>query len=193
MRPSEAADTVTERIYDLDKRPLVVAIDGPSAAGTTTLGDVLDSYLIAALIPSDDFYRDIDERQRWDLDPAAGVEQYFDWQRLRAEALLPLLAGEAAHYRPFSWIPDGGLSERVVTIGPARIIIVEGVYASRPEFADLIDLSVLVQTPEPERHRRMLARTHGNEAWWSRWAAAENLYFTTIRPPKSFDLVVPGY
>jgi hypothetical protein len=61
------------------------------------------------------------------------------------------------------------------------------------EFADLIDLSVLVQTPEPERHRRMLARAHGNDRWWSRWAAAENLYFTSIRPPESFDVVVAGY
>jgi len=193
MRPVDAAELVRERIHDLDQRPLVVAIDGPSAAGTTTLGDVLDSELIAALIPSDDFYRDLDDQQRWNLSPADGVEQYFDWRRLREEALLPLLAGEAARYRPFSWVPGGGLSERVVTIRPARIIIVEGVYASRPEFADLIDLSVLVATPEPERHRRMLARAHGNDVWWSRWAAAENLYFTSIRPPESFDLIVAGY
>lgn len=193
MRPVDAAEVVRERIYDLDQDRVVVAIDGPSAAGTTTLGGVLASTLISALIPSDDFYRDLDDGQRWNLSPADGVEQYFDWQRLRAEALLPLLAGKPARYRPFSWVPGGGLSERVVTICPARIIIVEGVYASRHEFADLIDLSVLVQTPEPERHRRMLARTSGNEGWWSRWAAAENLYFTSIRPPESFDLVVPGY
>jgi len=193
MRPADAAEIVRERIYDLDQRPLVVAIDGPSAAGTTTLGAVLESELLAGLIPSDDFYRDLDEQRRWDLTPAEGVELYFDWQRLRDEALLPLRAGEAAHYQPFSWVPGGGLSDHVVTISRARIIIVEGVYASRPEFAGLIDLSVLVQTPEPERHRRMLARAHGNDAWWSRWAAAENLYFTSIRPPESFDLVVAGY
>lgn len=193
MRPADAAELVRERIYDLDQRPIVVAIDGPSAAGTSTLGDVLESELLAGLIPSDDFYRDIDEQRRWDLDPAEGVELYFDWQRLRDEALVPLRSGEAAHYRPFSWVPGGGLSDHLVTISRARIIIVEGVYASRPEFADLIDLAVLVQTPEAERHRRMLARTHGNDAWWSRWAAAENLYFTSIRPPESFDLVVAGY
>jgi uridine kinase len=193
MRPVDAAELVRERIYGIGKRPRLIAIDGPSAAGTTTLGHVLESELLAGLIPSDDFYRDIDEQRRWDLTPAEGVELYFDWQRLRDEALRPLLAGAAAHYRPFSWVPGGGLSDHVVTISPARTILVEGVYASRPEFADLIDLSVLVQTPEPERHRRMLERAHGNDAWWSRWAAAENLYFATIRPPESFDLVVPGY
>jgi len=90
-------------------------------------------------------------------------------------------------------VPGGGLSDHVVTVSRARIVIVEGVYAFRPEFADLIDLSVLVQTPEPERHRRMLARAHGNDRWWSRWAAAENLYFTSIRPPESFDVVVAGH
>lgn len=192
MRPTDAVELVRERIYDLDRGPFVVAIDGPSAAGTSTLGDLLASELLAGLIPSDDFYRDIDDQQRWDLTPAQGVELYFDWQRLRDEALVPLRSGEAARYRPFSWVPGGGLSDHVVTISRSRLVIVEGVYASRPEFADLIDLSVLVQTPEAERHRRMLARAHGNDAWWSRWAAAEDLYFTSIRPPESFDLVVAG-
>lgn len=35
--------------------------------------------------------------------------------------------------------------------------------------------------------------TRPGPSWWSRWDAAEKLYFTTIRPPGSFELVVEGY
>jgi hypothetical protein len=35
-------------------------------------------------------------------------------------------------------------------------------------------------------------RGHGNDGWWPRRGAAEDHYFTTIRPPQSFDLVIPG-
>jgi hypothetical protein len=33
---------------------------------------------------------------------------------------------------------------------------------------------------------------HRNGAWWPRWGAAEDHYFTTIWPRQSFDLVIPG-
>jgi len=125
-------------------------------------------------------------------DPAQGVAEYFDWQRLRHDVLEPLRAGRAARYRPFSWLPEGGLDDRVVTVDPRPIVVLEGVYTGRPELRDLIDLAVLVQTPADERHRRLTARGHGNDAWWPRWGAAEDHYFTEICPAESFDLVVSG-
>ncbi len=75
---------------------------------------------------------------------------------------------------------------------PPRDIVVDGIYSGRPELADVVDVSVLVETPAAERRRRLIARGHGNDAWWPRWDAAENLYFATIRPASSYDLVVPG-
>ena len=36
---------------------------------------------------------------------AQGVEEYFDWQRLRPEVLEPLRAGRPARYRPYNWLP----------------------------------------------------------------------------------------
>jgi len=111
----------------------------------------------ASVVAGDDFYRDMPEEQRWTLTAAQGVAEYFDWQRLRHELLEPLRAGRAARYRPFSWRPEGGLDDRVVTVDPAPIVVLEGIYAARPELRDLVDLAVLVETPADERHRQAVS------------------------------------
>ncbi|HEY8718262.1 hypothetical protein [Pengzhenrongella sp.] len=192
MQSEEAAGLVMELMATRTTRALVVALDGRSAAGTSTLAAALGVRLAASVIEGDDFYRDLPEQERWALDATEGVAEYFDWQRLRGEVLVPLRTGRAARYRPFSWTPSGGLSDRTVTVAPTPVIILEGVYTGRPELRDLVDLAVLVETPTQERQRRQVARGHGNDAWWPRWTAAEDHYFTTICPRQSFDLVVPG-
>ena len=130
------------------------------------------------------------EDERWGLGAAEGVDRYFDWQRMRREALEPLRLGRAARYRPYDWVAGGGLVAAEVEVAPADVVIVDGVYSARPEFGDLIDLAVLVDTPAEERLRRLRARGHGNDRWWSRWSAAEDVYFASVRA--SFDLVVSG-
>ena len=137
------------------------------------------------------FYRDMPEQRRRTLTAAQGINRYFDWQRLRREVLEPLRAGSTARYHPFDWRAGSGLADRVVEVAPTPIVI-DGVYTARPELRDVIDLAVLVDTPADERQRRLMARAHGNDDWWPRWNAAEALYFETICPRSSFDLIVPG-
>jgi uridine kinase len=192
VKAETAAAQVEQVVSRRRKRPLFVAVDGASAAGTSTLAAAAARRLAAGVVAGDDFYRDMPEERRWTLTAAEGVDEYFDWQRLRHEVLEPLRAGRAARYRPFDWRAGSGLADQVVEVVPTAVIIVEGVYSARPELHDVIDLSVLVDTPADERRRRLLARGHGNDAWWPRWNAAEDLYYATIRPHPSFDLVVPG-
>ena len=192
MQPGRSADLVVELVARRAARPLVIAPDGPSAAGTTTLAAELGLRLAASVVTGDDFYRDIPEEHRWALTAAEGVEEYFDWQRLRHEALEPLRAGRRAQYHPFSWLPEGGLGDQMVTVQPTPVIVLEGVYTGRPQLRDLVDLAVLVETDAEERQRRLTARGHGNDAWWPRWGAAEDRYYAAICPRDVFDLVVAG-
>ena len=158
MRPSRTTDVVVELVTASPARPRVIALDGPSAAGTSTLGADLGVRLSASVVAGDDFYRDMPEEQRWALTAAQGVEEYFDWQRLRHEVLEALRAGRSARYRPFSWLPEGGLEERWVRVDPTPIIVLEGVYTARPQLRDLVDLAVPVETATEERQRRLTVR-----------------------------------
>ena len=77
-------------------------------------------------------------------------------------------------------------------IPPAPVVVVDGVYSARPELAAFVDLAVLVDTPRSLRAQRLAERGDATARGWIWWDAAEQVYFTVVRPPDSFDLVVTG-
>ena len=77
-------------------------------------------------------------------------------------------------------------------MGPSSVIMVDGAYSSRPELADLVDLSVLVDASAETRKRRLADCDHPEHfrEWYSVWGVAEAYYFESLRPREAFDLVV---
>jgi para-aminobenzoate synthetase len=181
-------------------RPFLIALDGPSGTGKSTVAASVARELDAAIVPSDDFFAAGITDSGWAaLDAAGRAAAAIDWRRLRRDALEPLLAGTLAAWHPFDFAPgtrsDGTypMAAEAVVLAPRDVIVVEGAYSCRPELADLIDLAVLVVASPAERRRRIAARETDQEwtaAWHARWDAAEAFYFTSIRPAESFDLVV---
>jgi uridine kinase len=179
-------------------RPLLVAIDGPSGSGKSELAALVARAVDAVVVPSDDFYASEVTDAEWDArTPAERAADAIDWRRLRTEAVEPLRAGRTATWHPFDFEakrPDGTfpLATSPVTREPATVVVLDGAYSSRPELADLVDLSVLVDVSPAKRRRRLVERdgTAYADAWQARWGVAEDYYFGSVRPPSSFDLVV---
>jgi uridine kinase len=179
------------------KFPILVALDGGSGVGKSTLALLITQALNAALIQSDDFYAAHISHAEWESrSTEQRITDVIDWRRLRIEALEPLLAMKPARWHPFDFEavrPDGTYPMRTdfVECQPANIILLDGAYSSRPELADLIDLSILIDVPVAVRHARIAARESNNmDSWHARWDAAEAYYLTHVRPKSSFDLVV---
>ena len=167
----------------------VVAIDGQGAAGKSTIASQLCAVSGASLVHTDDFFLPREQITRKG-DRRGGLGSYYDVARLRAEALEPLRAGHEAIFDIFDW-DSGTVSSEKARVEPHGLVVLEGVYSSAPLLADLVDKAVYVLTPESER----LSRLHGRiaaEDWDAEWLAAEELYFTTVRRPESFDLVIRG-
>jgi uridine kinase len=167
----------------------IVAVDGHSAAGKSAFADGLTQRVDASIVHGDDFYRVMDDSERERLTAKQGADRYYDWQRMRSEALTPLRSGCPATFHPYDW-ERNGLHDRTVTVEAAPVVIVEGLFVSRPELEDLVDLSVLVICPDDVRWRRQLERADAEEAWLLRWEAAERLFFHRTRPPDAFDIVI---
>jgi hypothetical protein len=55
---------------------MVIVLDGPGAAGSSTLAADLGLLLAASVVEGDDFYRDMPEEQYWSLTTAQGVVEY---------------------------------------------------------------------------------------------------------------------
>jgi uridine kinase len=148
---------------------LIIAIDGHGAAGKSTIADIVAEVTGAALIRTDDFFT----QPAGPAPAAAGlaISRYYDWARLRSEALQPLRASGA--------------------VPPVSLIVVEGVTSAAPALSDLVDRAVFVATPPGERIRRLRGRVRPEE-WDDDWLTAEQAYFDQVRPLSSFDLVVSG-
>lgn len=194
-----AAAEVEGRLHSLERHrsrtPILIAIDGGSGAGKTTIVEELRRYLPeASCVHSDDFFDAGVEISEWHrMSPAERAARCIDWRRLRCGALHPLSRGRRASWHPFDVSTASGLSADVVTVEPSDIVVVDGIYSSRPELADMMALTVLVDTPADTRRRRHDIREGGDESMWHHiWDAAEDYYLEHVRPPGSFDLVVHG-
>lgn len=123
----------------------------------------------------DDFYRVMEEQERSSLTPTEGVARYFDWERLRSEVLTPLRAGRPATYRRYDW-GTNRLGD-TVSVMARGIVLIEGIYVTRPELIDAFALAVVVLTSDATRRARVYARRENPPTWIRRWEAAEDLYF----------------
>ena len=140
-------------------RPRVVAIDGRSGAGKTTLARRLAATVPrAAIVHTDD---------------VAWFHARFDWVALMREGVLePVHRGEAVAYRPPPW--GRALAPRRGR-GPGRLdlVVVEGVGAGRAELTDLLDAAVWVQSDRVVARERGIARDGGDVTGWDEWQSEE--------------------
>ena len=170
---SDAAEQILvaiERWMADSPRPLVVAIDGPGAAGKTTIAADVAWIFEAMVVHTDDYLHEAEDNG----DPRP-MAHYYSWPALREEALEPAI---------------GWLREQPASSSVAQLILVEGVSSAAPALADLVSRAVFVETPVQLRLERLHARI-SDEEWDEEWLYAERLYFAS-RPPDSFDLVVSG-
>ena len=181
----------------------VIAIDGHGASWKSTIAEGLCSRTGASLVHTDDFFVPCGQRAvgsnrpepwRAPATPAGetgrSLASYYEVIRLRLEALEPLRAGQEAVFHAFDW-DSGAVSSKVTRVEPSSLVLLEGVYSAAPELGDLVDKAIYVDTPEPERLRR-LRRDVAPEDWDGEWLRAEKEYFTGTRPLESFDLVIRG-
>ena len=188
----EAIVSAVKQKLEGHKGPLLVVLDGRSGTGKTTLSQVVGKQFNSTVILQDDFYAGGKIEEWAKMTAKEKVDHVIDWKRVRAEILEPLLSGRSATWYPFNWDTEVGLAEHSITAKPADIIILDGAFSSRPELSDLIDLSVLVQAGDNLRRSRLKVR-EGEEfmdVWHPVYDEAEDYYFSEVRPPSAFDLIV---
>jgi uridine kinase len=186
---------LVDRIAALSRErltPLLVAIDGRSGVGKSTLAVAVSAELAAAVIDGDDFYSG-GGAVKWDaMTPAERVDHCIDWRR-QLPVLGALCRGEVATWRPYDWeVDDGRLADHLLTCPPRPVVILAGAYSARPQLAHLLDLRVMLDAPDEARRQRLRRREgeHYRAKWEARWALAEEYYFEQVMPPAAFDLVI---
>ena len=165
------------------RQGVVLAVDGRSSSGKTTLAARLqDAIAGSAVVHTDDI---------------AWWHSRFGWADLLIDGiLLPFHRGEVVSFRPPGWAGHGRQGSIQVPAG-CPVLIIEGAGAGRSEVSELIGAMVWVQADQQEAEWRSLARfgqpdgaqTVGDHRGWM---AEEGPFLTGQRPWERADLLVAG-
>jgi uridine kinase len=174
----------------------LVAIDGPGGSGKTVLAESLRMTLERAnvsvhIIKGDDFFLPSASRP-CGVPSEKPIGGDFDWCRLRHQVLEPLRRGQTARYDRYDWLKDELTVAREVP--PGGVVLVEGVYSSRREIADLYDMRLWVECPRERRLARGLERDGeaARKRWEEDWMPSEDQYIREHRPHEYADAIVNG-
>lgn len=176
---------------DQGKSLLLVAIDGHSAAGKSTVArQIRDGFDSVTIVQMDDFYRAMDPDERAGLSAEDGYFQYYDWERVAAQVLEPLSQGKDSRYQKYDW--NLNRLDRWVDVKARGIVVIEGCYSARPELKGYYDIILLVQTSAERRRQRQLDRADATLEWLERWDAAEHWYMERFQPIRYADALITG-
>lgn len=160
-------------------RTTYVGIDGRGGAGKSSLADDIAAATPTAIVVRvDDF-------------SGPRVPQW-DWDRLRRQVVRPLAEGRAARYQRWDWDRDEGAEWHDVPVG--RLVVIEGVSATRDEVDAPWALRIWVEAARETRLARALARDGPDlmARWLDDWMPSEEAYIAAQRPDERADLVVSG-
>ena len=186
--------------------PLRVAVDGPPAAGKTTLADELALLLrsrgrevIRASTESFQLPR-AQRYRRGEFSPEANYHDSFDYDTLRRVLLDPLGPDGDRRYQHavYDLHTDTAVSQPAKTATADAVLLLDGVFLLRPELIDRWDLSIFVSAPFERildrariRDLALLGSTAEVERRFrTRYIPAQKLYFAAARPADHADIIV---
>ena len=186
--------------------PLRVAVDGPPAAGKTTLADELALLLRGRgreVIRASTEGFQLPQAQRYrhgEFSPEANYHETFDYDTLRRVLLDPLGPDGDWCYQQavYDLDTDAALSPPVTTAAADAVLLLDGVFLLRPELIGRWDLRIFVSAPfeaalDRARTRDQTALRPGTEVerrYRSRYIPSQQFYFDTARPADHADIIV---
>lgn len=166
---------------------VVLAIEGGSASGKTSLAALLEQVYGCRVFHMDDYFLRPEQRTAERLaEPGGNVDR----ERFEAEVLRPLCEGKPVVYRRYDCHTQT-LAEPVEVL-PAKLNVVEGAYSMHPALAGCYDLSVFLRIGAEHQRTRVLRR-NGPEAaqrFFDQWIPLEQRYFDALDPERRCDLIL---
>ena len=178
MDQISSAQSIAARLQEHElSGSYLIAIDGFTGAGKTTLADALADLIGAEVVRVDDL-------------SAPGVLPW-EWERFLAEIWLPIRDGKQTSYRKHHWtLQEPG---ELALVRSDRPVILEGVKSSLLQLRPYADFIVWVETDLEIRIERAKARGATRfECWSTNWRPVEEEWARIEKPQLAADLVVSG-
>ena len=166
---------------------VLLAMEGGSASGKTTLSQLLARIYGCTVFHMDDFFLRPEQRtpERF-AEPGGNVDR----ERFYEEVLAPLTAGCTVRYQRYDCHTQ--TLQPPAEITPTPLTVVEGAYSMHPLLAEHYDLSVFLRI-SPELQRRRITKRNGPEMaerFFALWVPLETAYFEAMDPAARCDLIL---
>jgi uridine kinase len=183
VKRTELIDYLAHRIIQIQKgHPLRVAIDGPDAAGKTTLAQELISPLQARGRPVirasiDGFHNPARIRRKLgSTSPEGYYHHSFNYRALIDGLLSPLGPGGSRQYilAVFDYRADSAVEASAVEADVNAVLLFDGVFLLRPDLIEYWDFTIFVEADfdttvrRAERRDAALPKNTGIDRGWTR-------------------------
>lgn len=171
----------------IKEKQTVIAIDGGSASGKSTLAELLQSIYDCTVLHTDDFFLRPEQRTS---ERYAEIGGNIDRERFYDEVLLPLSKSEPISYRRFDCSTMTIQPESKII--PNRLTVIEGAYSMHPYFSEYYDISVFLEIDPKLQHDRIIKRNTPSfaEHFFNEWIPLENKYFDQMKVKERADIKI---
>lgn len=176
MQITDIFKKITCELNSIDiKQPYIVAIDGMSASGKTTLGNQLHEHFPESnLFHVDDFFLQPYQRTPERL---AEIGGNVDYERFHEQILSQLMNPNGLSYRKYDCHTQSLGTLQHVDWKP--LVIIEGAYSQHPYFKDIYNLRIFCEISDAQQRERILRRNGPDmlKHFEAEWIPKENQYF----------------
>lgn len=165
----------------------IIAIDGRSCSGKSTLASSLRAKFDCHVFHIDDFFLPNQMRTPSRLTEIGGnIHQ----KRFQKEVIFPIQKNEPVRYQPYSCLKEAFLD--VVLMKPKKLNIVEGTYSMLPMFQPAYDFSVFLTVDNDVQLERVVNREGKERAgeFVQKWIPKEERYFNQLAISSKCDVIV---
>ncbi|TFB21707.1 adenylyl-sulfate kinase [Filobacillus milosensis] len=187
------------------KRPFIVAIDGLSGAGKTTISNQIENELTKRNISVAIFHIDdhiVERKHRYNTGYEEWYEYYYlQWDvKLLQQKLFKALHNESKLTLPFYNHSTDTTLYKTVNINSSELVLIEGIFLQREEWLPYIDYVVYIDCPREIRFERALNRdTYIGDyqerlyKYKRRYWQGEDHYLNHVNPLKRADFSINSY
>lgn len=169
---------------------ILIAVDGRSGAGKTTLSELIAEKYGCIVFHMDDFFLRPEQRTPERYAETGGN---IDYERFLSEILIPLKKCETINFRRFN-CAEMKLCDSIL-INPSKLTVIEGVYSMHPLFRDYYNYSVFLDVSSDLQKKRILSRNSPEKAelFFNQWIPLENTYFLEENIKDKCDMIIEQY
>ncbi len=169
-----------------ENRKVIIAIDGPSASGKSTLGELLKKKYNGLLFHTDSYFLPKEKKTKERLSESGGN---VDYERLKYE-IMDNLNSEYIQSDYFNC--EVNQLEKKSKQKNNQVIIIEGAYSMHKTLFPYYTLTIFLEIGDTLQKDRILAR-NGEvmlKRWEKEWIPLENYYFKTEDLKNKTDIVI---